>query len=160
MRLDPSTRRSLELSQNLADGSRRNTVLEVLDQTVTSMGARMLRRWIEQPLLDRARIEARNGAVARLADHVLARGDLRDALKKVADIERLVSRCATGTATPRDLAGLRQSLLALPEVLMPWRECSVTRSLVILEDYWTAWNLSRRPTRSTTAPGRLLWPAS
>ena len=74
MRLDPSTRRSLELSQNLADGSRNNTLLEVLDLTVTSMGARMLRRWIEQPLLDRGRIVARHGAVARLADHVLTRG--------------------------------------------------------------------------------------
>lgn len=116
MRLDPSTRRSLELTQNLSDGSRRNTLLEVLDFTVTSMGARMLRRWIEQPLLDRGRIEARSGAVERLASHVMTRGDLRDALKKVADIERLVSRCATGTATPRDLAGLRQSLMALPEV--------------------------------------------
>lgn len=116
MRLDPATRRSLELTQNLSDQSRRNTLLEVLDLTVTSMGARMLRRWIEQPLLDKASIEARSGAVERLCGHALTRGDLRDALKKVADIERLVSRCATGVATPRDVAGLRLSLEGLPAV--------------------------------------------
>lgn len=116
MRLDPSTRRSLELTQNLVDGGRKNTLLSVMDCTVTPMGARMLRRWIDQPLLDRAKIELRHGAVERLMNHVLPRGDLRDALKKVADIERLVSRCATGTANPRDLAALMMSLESLPAV--------------------------------------------
>lgn len=116
MHLDPSTRRSLELTQNLSDGTKRNTLLEVLDHTVTSMGARLLRRWVEQPLLDADAIRARQKSVARFAENVLARGDFRDALKKVADIERLVSRCATGIASPRDLAALRQSLCALPDV--------------------------------------------
>ncbi len=134
MRLDPSTRRSLELTQNLNDGSRKNTLLSVLDFTVTSMGARMLRRWIDQPLLDKERIELRLGAVERLASHVLTRGDLRDALKKVSDIERLVSRCATGLASPRDIAGLRQSLEALPAVDDALRKVALEHLLTVRDD--------------------------
>jgi DNA mismatch repair protein MutS len=81
MRLDPATRRSLELTQNLADGSRRFTLLGVLDQTCTPMGARLLRRWIEQPLLDTQEIKRRHDAVARFLGSSIHRGDLRDALK-------------------------------------------------------------------------------
>ncbi|MCW5936660.1 MAG: DNA mismatch repair protein MutS [Fimbriimonadaceae bacterium] len=116
MQLDPTTRRSLELSQNLSDGSRRHTLLSVLDHTVTGMGSRLLRRWVEQPLLDPEAIRERHESVGRLADHSLTRGDLRDAMKKVSDIERLVARAATGVASPRDLGALRNSLLALPEL--------------------------------------------
>jgi len=116
MQLDPSSRRSLELTQNLADGSRRNTLLSVLDDTVTTMGARLLRRWIEQPLLDVELIRSRQGAVERFTNHVLVRSDLRLALKKISDIERSVSRCASGLASPRDLLGLRDSLDSLPLV--------------------------------------------
>lgn len=116
MKLDPATRRSLELTQNIADGSRRYTLIEVLDETVTPMGARLLRRWIEQPLLDAREIATRHEAVGRLMDHAVFRGDLRDCLKKVADMERLVGRAATGVASPRDLSALRDSLLALPEL--------------------------------------------
>ena len=114
MRLDPATRKSLELTQNIVDGSRQYTLIDVLDETVTSMGSRLLKRWIEQPLLDREAIERRHEAVARLIEHAMTRGDLRDALKSVADVERLVSRAATGLASPRDLSALRTSLLALP----------------------------------------------
>lgn len=114
MALDPSTRRSLELTANLMDGSRRYTLLSVLDQTVTVMGARLLRKWIEQPLLDHAAIVARQDAIERLVKAGLHRADLRDALKRLSDLERLVSRCATGIAGPRDLASLRSTLLGLP----------------------------------------------
>ncbi|MBS1709354.1 MAG: DNA mismatch repair protein MutS [Armatimonadetes bacterium] len=116
IRLDPATRRSLETTQNLADGSRRNTLLSTIDCTVTAMGSRLMRRWLEQPLLDKKTILARQEAVARLVDHTITRGDLRDALKKVADIERLVSRAATGLASPRDLGALRDTLMGLPDV--------------------------------------------
>lgn len=133
MGLDPSTRRSLELTQNLTDGSRKNTLLSVLDFTVTSMGARLLRRWIDQPLLDKRQILDRQGSIARLADHILTRGDLRDALKRVADIERLVSRCATGLASPRDLAALCQSLSALPDVDDALRKVALEHLQVIRE---------------------------
>lgn len=119
MRIDPATRRSLELTQNLADGSRRFTLLSVLDETVTPMGGRLLRRWIDQPLLDRADIEFRLDAVERLFRASLVRTDIREALRKVNDIERLVSRCATGHATPRDLSALRAGLDAMPLLIEP-----------------------------------------
>ncbi len=127
MRLDPATRRSLELTQNMADGGRKYTLLEVLDQTVTSMGSRLMRRWIEQPLLDIATIQSRQEAVERLQSHALIRGDIRDGLKKLADLERLVSRVATGLAGPRDLAALRSSLLAMPLLAEPFRKVGVGR---------------------------------
>lgn len=116
MRLDPATRRSLELTQNILDGSRKYTLIDVLDDTVTAMGARLLRRWVEQPLLDPPTIQKRHDAVGRLIEHALVRGDIRDELQKVRDIERLTSRAATGLASPRDLAALRDSLLALPSL--------------------------------------------
>jgi DNA mismatch repair protein MutS len=116
MQLDPSTRRSLELTQNLADGGRRNTLLSVLDETISTMGARLLRRWIEQPLLDVELIRSRLEAVERFGGHILVRADLRAGLKRLSDIERSVSRCASGLASPRDLLGLRDSLEALPAI--------------------------------------------
>jgi DNA mismatch repair protein MutS len=127
MQLDASTRRSLELTQNMADGSRRYSLLEVLDQTQTTMGARMLRRWLEQPLLDKPAIEARLGAVERLKEHALVRGDIRDGLKKLSDLERLVSRCSAGLAGPRDLVALRDSLNSLPVLAEPTRKVGVGR---------------------------------
>lgn len=127
MRLDPATRRSLELTQNMADGSKRYTLLEVLDQSVTSMGSRLMRKWIEQPLLDASSISSRSDAVGRLIEHSMARGDIRDGLKKLSDMERLVSRVATGLAGPRDMAALRSSLMALPALAEPLRKVGVGR---------------------------------
>lgn len=127
MRLDASTRRSLELTQNLADGSRRFTLLSQLDATVSAMGSRLMRRWVDQPLLDVASIRSRHAAVRTLVENALPRYDLRDALKRVADIERLVARCATGLAMPRDLAALRNTLRALPEMADPLRKMGVGR---------------------------------
>ncbi len=119
MALDPSTRRSLELTTNLSDGSKRFTLLSVLDQTVTVLGARCLRRWLEQPLLDAHVIQQRHDAVELLVKAGLHRADLRDGLRKLSDLERLVSRCATGLAGPRDLAALRTTLAALPDLEAP-----------------------------------------
>jgi DNA mismatch repair protein MutS len=127
MRLDLSTRRSLELTSNMADGSKRYTLLEVLDQTVTSMGSRLIRKWIEQPLLDKAVIGARLDAVEKLLAHALIRGDIRESLRKLSDLERLVSRVATGLAGPRDLASLRSSLLTMPQLAEPFRKIGVGR---------------------------------
>ena len=127
MNLDLATRKSLELTANLFDGGRKFTLLNVLDETVTSMGARLMRRWIEQPLLDLKIIQARQSAVERFLTQSLVRGDLRDALKRLADLERLVSRAATGLAGPRDLAALRSSLLALPQLGDPLRKVGLGR---------------------------------
>jgi DNA mismatch repair protein MutS len=127
MRLDPATRRSLELTQNMADGGRRFTLLAVLDETVTAMGARLLRRWIEQPLLDLPQIRGRQEAVERFLTQAMVRGDLRDGLKRLSDLERLVSRAAAGLAGPRDLAALRNSLLAMPALAEPLRKVGLGR---------------------------------
>lgn len=127
MRLDAATRRSLELTANMADGGRRLTLLDVLDQTVTRMGARLLRRWIDQPLLDANAIAARQDAIERLTKHAMARADLRDGLQRLADLERLVSRSSAGVAGPRDLAALRSSLAALPSLGDPLRILGIGR---------------------------------
>lgn len=127
MRLDPATRKSLELTVNMHDGSRRYTLIGVLDETVTPMGARLLRRWVEQPLLDVVAVQARQDAVARFYDQNLVRGDLQDGMRRMADLERLVSRCSTGLAGPRDLAALRNSLLALPTLAEPLRRVGLGR---------------------------------
>lgn len=119
MVLDSATRRSLELTSNLVDGGRLYTLIEVLDQTVTAMGQRLIRRWIDQPLLDHKTIQKRQDAIERLIENGIARGDLRDSLKKLKDIERLVSRCSAGLAGPRDLASLKFSLENLPELFRP-----------------------------------------
>jgi DNA mismatch repair protein MutS len=127
MRLDPATRRSLELTQNMADGGKKFTLLGVLDESVTSMGARLMRRWVEQPLLDPKAIVARHDAVERLLNQAMVRGELRDGLKRLSDVERLVSRAAAGMAGPRDLAALRTSLLALPALADPLRMVGLGR---------------------------------
>lgn len=114
MNLDVTAIRNLELVRNMTDGSKRGTLLQVLDFTNTSMGARRLRSWIESPLLDVGRIYERQEAVAELA----AAAELREAivaqLKAVADLERIVSRIEVGSANARDLVALRNSLIVLP----------------------------------------------
>jgi DNA mismatch repair protein MutS len=127
LRFDPSTRRSLELTQNLSDGGRRHTLLETIDRTQTAMGARMLRRWLEQPLLDRAAILARQDAIERMNGHPILRDHLREVLKRLSDLERLVGRAATANATPRDLGALRNTLLTLPQLGDPLRKLGVGR---------------------------------
>jgi DNA mismatch repair protein MutS len=134
MTLDSATRRSLEITRSMTDGSRRNTLLESADETRTAMGARLLRRWLEMPLLDRAALEQRHGAIARLIDHALVRGDLRDDLKRLGDIERLVGRASAGLASPRDLAALRDSLLRLPELEDHLRPASLERLQELREE--------------------------
>ena len=127
MVLDPSTRRALELTQNLSDGTKRHTLLSILDATTTSMGSRLLRRWVEQPLLDPAAIIQRQNSVERIANDHLSRDELRNTLKVIGDLERLVGRCATALATPRDLAGLRQTLDAIPKVMLPLKKLATGR---------------------------------
>ncbi len=127
MRLDPATRRSLELTQNMADSSRRFTLLSVIDESVTSMGSRLIRKWIEQPLLEVKEIRARQDAVGRFLAHQFVRGDVRDGLSRLSDLERLVSRTATGLAGPRDLAALKTSLLVLPSLGDPLRKVGLGR---------------------------------
>ena len=124
MNLDVTAIRNLELVRNMTDGSKRGTLLQVLDFTNTSMGARRLRSWIESPLLDVGRIYERQEAVAELA----AAAELREAivaqLKAVADLERIVSRVEVGSANARDLVALRNSLSVLPGLKGILEDCS------------------------------------
>jgi DNA mismatch repair protein MutS len=116
MVLDAATRRNLELTASLRDGSRANTLLWVLDDTRTPMGARLLRQWLLAPLLEVAAINARLDGVEGFRGDELLRAQVRDLLTQVRDMERIVARAAAGTAHARDLLGLRDSLRALPEV--------------------------------------------
>jgi DNA mismatch repair protein MutS len=114
--LDEVTRRSLELTRTLRDGERTGSLLSVLDRTVTSMGARLLQDWVVAPLAERAAIEARLDAVEELKDDHGLRGELREALAAAFDLQRLTTRVSTGRASPRDLAGVRDTLRLLPRV--------------------------------------------
>jgi len=114
MILDAATRTHLELFANGEDGSRQRTLVERLDRSATPLGARRLARWIAYPLLDPEEIRARQDAVAWLVAGDRARGRLREALRPVRDLERLLAKAARPSATPRDLAALRGSLRALP----------------------------------------------
>ena len=114
--LDEVTRRSLELTRTLREGEREGSLLAVLDQTVTPMGARLLQDWLLAPLASAPGIHARLDAVAEfLHDHGL-RQDLRDALAAAYDLQRLTTRVSTGRASPRDLAAVSHTLRLLPKV--------------------------------------------
>lgn len=116
MYLDLAARRNLELTRSLVDGSRKGTLIEVIDLTRTAMGARLVRRWLDEPLQEIDAIDARLQCVQELVGNSLSREEIRHQLGRLSDIERLTSRAATGVASPRDLAALRQSLMVLPEI--------------------------------------------
>ena len=116
MELDLDARRNLELTETLRSKEKKGTLLWVLDKTQTSMGSRMIRSWLEKPLLDIAEIARRQNAVEELFSATVCRSELVEALKDVTDMERVMSRIVTGTVNCRDLLGLARGLRALPAV--------------------------------------------
>lgn len=116
MLLDSSTRRNLELCETLREKQKRGSLLWVLDKTKTAMGARTLRSYVEQPLIDQEEIIRRLDAVAELKDHAIAREEIREYLSPVYDLERLVSRITYKSANPRDLTAFKSSLQMLPHI--------------------------------------------
>lgn len=116
MALDVSARRNLELTERMRDKSKKGTLMWILDKTSTSMGGRLLRRWINDPLLDITEIKARNTAVSELKDNLMLRGDITEILNKVYDIERLAGKISYGNANGRDLISLKNSLFHVPEL--------------------------------------------
>ena len=116
MELDLTARRNLELTETLRGKEKRGSLLWVLDKTKTAMGARNLRAWLQQPLVDVAAIDRRLSAVAALAEHTVAREELTLALSGIADMERLIGRVVYGSAGGRDLVSLRASMERLPAV--------------------------------------------
>jgi DNA mismatch repair protein MutS len=116
MLLDAATRRNLELTETIRGGQTRGSLLGVLDKTITPMGARLLRVWVSQPLLNLDEINARLDHVAALHQDGVMRAEVRAALKPLGDLERLVNRVLGGTATPRDAGAIRTALAALPKL--------------------------------------------
>lgn len=116
MIIDSSTRRNLELVETLREKQKRGSLLWVLDKTKTAMGARTLRSYIEQPLIDRAEIELRLDAVSELKKNMISREELREYLNPIYDLERLISRVVYQTANPRDLIAFKTSLQMLPPI--------------------------------------------
>ncbi len=116
MVLDETTRKNLELFENLATRSRKGSLLEILDETVTSMGGRMLKRWLSSPLMNLDKINERLDKVSELKEKDVSRQRLRENMRQVKDIERLSARISLGIANARDLVALESSLNLLPEI--------------------------------------------
>ncbi|MDQ7041802.1 MAG: DNA mismatch repair protein MutS [Rhodothermus sp.] len=116
MVLDPQTRRNLELVASLQDGTREGSLVQILDETLTPMGGRLLRRWLLRPLKNVRQIEKRLDAVEALVRDRRLRERLREELRQVGDLERLAARVCTGRASPRDLMHLRLTLEQIPPV--------------------------------------------
>jgi DNA mismatch repair protein MutS len=132
--LDALTRRNLELVESLADGSRRGTLLDVLDITSSAMGSRLLRERMLRPLLNVSEIQDRLDAVEELAFRTVERGGLRDALAQVQDLDRILGRVTLGTAGPRDLVALGRSFRALPRAQEALSECLAPATRRALKD--------------------------
>ena len=114
--LDTYTLRNLEVTRNLRDGGKKDTLLDVLDFTETAMGSRLLKQWLEAPLLSIVAIDRRLDAVQEMVEDFGLRGALADGLKDIRDFERLLTRIEVGTANARDLVALRLSLACLPGI--------------------------------------------
>ena len=144
MVLDAPARRNLELTASLYDSAKAKSLLAVVDETRTPMGGRMLKKWLDAPLLSVERIAARLDAVESLYKNALTRADLRDALRPIADLERLLARLSTGTANARDLVALDEPA---------WRRSpasETTHPSSITQDSPT--DSTRSPTSPTCSP--------
>jgi DNA mismatch repair protein MutS len=116
LEIDESSRRSLEITRTLRDGRREGSLLGVLDTTATAMGARLLSQWLASPLVCAQQINARLEAVAELTSDLRVCDELRDKIRGVYDLERLLSRVVTARATPRDLASVGRTLALVPAI--------------------------------------------
>ena len=140
MMLDSSTRRNLELCETLREKQKKGSLLWVLDKTKTAMGARTLRKYVEQPLIDRKEILMRLDAVEELKEQAISREEIREYLTPVYDLERLVTKIAYGSANPRDLTAFRCSLEMLPPIRYILQEMqsellkNICRDMDTLED--------------------------
>jgi DNA mismatch repair protein MutS len=131
--LDSVTVRNLELIESLAGGSGRS-LLQVIDETVTGMGARLLRAWLLRPCVKRGEVEARLAAVEDLYGSQVRRDKLRTLLKEVSDLERLIGRISLGSATPRDLCAILKSLNQVPSIRQVLRDAGSSLLEVLLEN--------------------------
>jgi DNA mismatch repair protein MutS len=121
--LDYQSRRNLEIFQTSRDGSLRGSLLWALDRTATAMGARMLRRWLSQPLLDAQKIQRRQAAIGELTGDTFLRQDLQKLLKQIYDLERATAKAAAGRINGRELLSLAESLGRMPELAELTKNC-------------------------------------
>ena len=124
--LDATTLRNLEISQNLNDSSSKNTLLSVVDNTKTNMGSRLLKQWIKRPLMDIEKINERLDCVEILKNDSYTRNELSEILKRLHDIERLISKITLRSANARDLVALRESLRILPNIKNVLKNSSIS----------------------------------
>ena len=131
MIIDSSTRRNLELVETLREKQKRGSLLWVLDKTKTAMGARMLRSFVEQPLIEKTEIEKRQDAIADINKHMITREELREYLNPIYDLERLITRVTYMTANPRDLIAFKNSIGMLPPIksLLKEFQCELLQDL-------------------------------
>ncbi len=121
--LDASTLRNLEITRNMRDGGRKDTLLSVLDFTKTAMGGRLLKKWLEFPLLSPVSIQKRQETITEFINKAGAREALQELLNEIYDFERILTRIEVGTANARDLVALKTSLSVLPEIKTKLQEC-------------------------------------
>ena len=133
LEIDLNTRRNLELCETMRNKEKKGSLLWVLDKTRTSMGARLLRKWIEQPLLNVNMINRRQNAVAELYDNFMTREELSDLLKNVTDLERIMTKIIYGTANGRDLRSVAATIQVIPQVKLILSGCESTE----LKDIFT-----------------------
>ncbi len=117
LQVDDLSGRNLELTGNIRSGSRKGTLISILDKTVTAMGARLIKQWLNYPLMDIGHIEERLDAVEEAKKHIAATGEIRTMLKTMADLERLGSKVAMGHGNARDLIALKRSFQMLPDLM-------------------------------------------
>ncbi len=135
MIIDSSTRRNLELTETLRDKQKKGSLLWVLDKTKTAMGARKLREYIEQPLLDKNMIENRLDSIEALNNSMITREELREYLNSIYDLERLMTRISLKTANPRDMLSFKNSIKYLPAIKNLLTEIEADRFKQIYDDF-------------------------
>lgn len=134
MAIDRATQRHLELTESLSDGSRRNTLLSLLDQTCTPMGARLIRHWVKQPLIQVEEIVKRQDAVQALHQDGRLLEEVTKELEKIRDLERLITKVCAGYASPRDLLALKTSLEPIPHLKALLRSIAPFSSIIASEE--------------------------
>ncbi len=134
MALDVSARRNLELTKSMMSGDKKHSLLWVVDKTKTAMGKRMIKSWIERPLVNPTKIMKRQNAVAELYDNLQLQDNLREALTGINDIERLMSRIAYGTANARELNSLSSTIAPLPIIKAALSDCKSAMLKAIFND--------------------------
>lgn len=133
MTLDASTRRNLELDETLR-GERKGSLLGTLDTTITPMGKRLIHQWVSQPLLSVEKIKHRQNGVQYFYENGMVRAELRNALKPIIDLERVINRVIAGQAQPRDLVAMRNTLMELPKVKEICRHSTINGKWTVCEE--------------------------